>query len=70
METLVINIPIKKSAFVKKLLMELGVIIESKTEKKSSIIPNALTVKTIEDAHKGKGIGKPIKDIKSFIDSL
>ena len=39
-------------------------------EKKINKIPNALTVKTIEEARKGKGISKPIKDIKSFIVSL
>lgn len=66
METLVISVPAKKSAFVKQLLTELGVSIEPKTIK----TPNALTVKTIEDARKGKGLGKPIKNIKSFIDSL
>ena len=39
-------------------------------EKKINKIHNALTVKTIEEARKGKGISKPIKDIKSFIVSL
>jgi hypothetical protein len=33
-------------------------------------IPNALTIKTINDAHNGKGINKPIKNIRSFISSL
>lgn len=32
--------------------------------------PNALTAKTIEDAHQGKGIGEPITDIKAFMKSL
>jgi len=32
--------------------------------------PNALTAKTIGDARKGKGIGKPITDIKAFLKSV
>jgi hypothetical protein len=70
METLVINIPSNKSAFIKKLLLELGVLIEPNIKKNIYKIPNPLTVKTVEDAHNGKGISKPIKDINSFIDSL
>jgi hypothetical protein len=31
---------------------------------------NALTIKTINDGHNGKGISKPIKNIRSFIGSL
>lgn len=70
METLIINIPEKKSALVKQLLKELGVTITVKSAKKTNKTPNALTIKTIKDAHEGKGIGKPIDDIKSFISSL
>jgi len=33
-------------------------------------ILNALTAKTIEDAHKGIGLGKPIKNVDNFIKSL
>jgi hypothetical protein len=68
METLTINIPDKKSALVKKLLKELGVTIDTKV--KRSKTPNALTVKTIEDAHKGVGLGKPITDIDDFVKSV
>jgi hypothetical protein len=71
METLIINIPNNKSALVKQLLIELGVKIHNKPDKKKAgKTPNAITLKTIERAHKGKGIGEPIKDIKSFINSL
>lgn len=72
METLVINIPKKKSALVKMLLKELGVTINSNIEAKSTkkSTPNALTKETIENAHKGIGLGKPIKDINDFVKSL
>ncbi len=72
METLVINIPNKKSVLVKQLLKELGVTIntvETKAAKKSKT-PNALTIETIENAHKGIGLDKPIKNISNFIDGL
>lgn len=68
-----INIPDKKSVLVKQLLKELGVTINSTTQVKNSKqknIPNALTAKTIEDAHKGIGLSKPIKNINDFIESL
>ena len=72
METLVINIPDKKSALVKQLLKELGVKITSDVVVKSAKnkAPNALTVETIEKAHKGIGLDKPIKNINDFIESL
>ena len=35
-------------------------------KKKINKIPNALTAKTIEDAHKGIGISKSITDINSL----
>lgn len=70
METLVINIPEKKIALVKQLLKELGVEIESSSSYKADKIPNALTAQTIEDAQNGIGVGDPILDIKSFINSL
>jgi hypothetical protein len=34
------------------------------------LVPNALTAKTIEKAHKGIGLGKPIKNINDFVKSL
>ncbi|QKJ30883.1 hypothetical protein HQ865_14370 [Mucilaginibacter mali] len=72
METLTINIPDKKSAFVKKLLKELGVTITStsKTDAPTSSIPNDVTAKTIDNAHKGIGLDKPINNINDFINSL
>jgi cysteine synthase len=68
METLVIYIPDKKSALVKQLLKELGVTFNATNkdlDKKNT--PNALTKKTIEDAHNGLGLDKPIKNISDFI---
>ncbi len=66
METLIINIPDKKSALVKQLLKELGVTIKSA----KGTVPNALTLETIEKAHKGIGLGEPIKNIDDFVKSL
>jgi hypothetical protein len=34
------------------------------------ISPNALTLKTIKDAHEGKGIYGPVEYIRSFINSI
>ena len=65
MERLVINIPARKSAFVKKLLKELGVTIETSVK-----TPNALTYKTIQHAHNGIGLNGPIADIKDFFKSI
>jgi len=72
METLVINIPDKKSALVKQLLKELGVTINKDIVLKTTEdnIPNALTAETIEKAHKGIGLGEPIKNINDFVKSL
>jgi hypothetical protein len=72
METLTINIPDKKIALVKQLLKELGVTISTtqKKDKGSANSPNALTASTIEDAHKGIGLGKPITNINDFVKSL
>jgi hypothetical protein len=70
METLVINIPDKKSALVKQLLKELGVTIDSDAIVKSYKTPNKLTAKTIEDAHNGISLSKPINDINAFVNSL
>jgi hypothetical protein len=73
METLLIKVPDKKSALVKQLLKELGVTIDDATsEVKSNKInvPNALTAKTIEEAHKGIGLSEPIKNVSDFVKSL
>ncbi|MEO8886736.1 MAG: hypothetical protein ABI367_11780 [Mucilaginibacter sp.] len=72
METLIINVPEKKSALVKQLLKELGVKYNSQSSEAANDnpIPNKLTAKTIDNAHKSIGLNEPIKDIKSFIKSL
>jgi hypothetical protein len=69
METLVINIPDKKKALVKKLLKELGVTI-SKVSAKKTNIPNALTAKTIANARNRIGLEGPIKNIDDFLKSI
>jgi hypothetical protein len=51
---------------VKKLLKELGVTVK----KSQPNIPNALTMKTIEDAHNGIGLGGTIKNVDDFMKSL
>ena len=68
METLIIDIPENKSALVKNLLKELGVVIHKKTSRAKK--PNATTIKAIEDAKNGIGISEPITDIDKYIDSL
>ncbi|WP_295649659.1 hypothetical protein [uncultured Mucilaginibacter sp.] len=70
METLIINIPEKKSALVKQLLKELGVTIDSASKTKKSKTPNTLTKQTIEDARNGKGLSDPITDVASFVKSI
>jgi hypothetical protein len=73
METLVINIPDKKSVLVKQILKELGVTINSTTkinDPKKNNTPNTLTIETIENAHRGVGLDKPIKNISDFIKNL
>jgi hypothetical protein len=66
METLTIEIPEKEVKVFKEILKKFKVKI-IKTEVST---PNALTVKTIKDAHNGKGIDKPIKNVRAFINSL
>jgi hypothetical protein len=72
METLVINIPDKKSALVKELLKELGVTIKTYQADDSIVTstPNGLTIKTIKNARNGVGLNKPIENINDFIKSL
>jgi ribosomal protein S6 len=72
METLVINIPDKKSALVKQLLKELGVTINSNSAKvaDNNAMPNKTTAKTIADARNGKGLNARIKDIHGFVNSI
>ncbi|MBB3054492.1 hypothetical protein [Mucilaginibacter gotjawali] len=67
METLTIEIPDKEVKIFKELLKKFNIKIV-KTE--VSETPNALTVKTIKDARTGKGVEKPIENVRSFIDSL
>ncbi len=67
METLTIEIPDKEVKLLKEVLKKFKVkIVKTGTGE----VTNALTLKTIEEAHKGKGIDKPIKNIRSFINSL
>jgi len=72
METLIINVPDKKSALVKELLKELGVTIKASetTQSAKAKTPNALTAKTIKNAEQGIGLGEPITNISDFIKSL
>jgi hypothetical protein len=67
METLTIEIPDKEAKVFKEILKKFNVKIV-KTEVTKT--PNALTIKTIKDAHEGKDVGEPIKDIRSYINSL
>jgi hypothetical protein len=67
METLTIEIPDKEVKVFKEILKKFNVkIIKTEVSK----TPNALTIKTIKDAHNGKDIGEPIKNIRSYINSL
>lgn len=43
---------------------------KKQAKQKLNKTPNSLTAKTIDDAHKGIGVGKPIIDIATYIDSL
>lgn len=67
MKTLTIEIPDKETKLFKEILKKFNVkIVKTKVKK----LPNALTIKTIKAAHKRKDIGEPIKNVRSFIDSL
>jgi hypothetical protein len=67
METLTIEIPDKEVKIFKELLKKFNVkIVKTAVSEK----PNALTIKTIRDARAGKGVDKPIENVRSFIDSL
>ena len=70
METIVINIPDEKSALVKQLLKELGVTFGTETNLPDEQTPNALTEKTIAEAHQGIGLNDPIVNISDFVKSL
>jgi hypothetical protein len=74
MTTLTIHIPDSKADFIKKLLKELDVKIESvesvesaKT-KKENRVPNKETIKAIEDARRGKTTR--ITDFKAFFEKI
>ncbi|RLJ72685.1 hypothetical protein [Pedobacter alluvionis] len=54
METFSISVPEKKSSLVKQLLQELGVIINTDTEKK----PNKTTIASIKKTSKGEELTK------------
>jgi len=66
METSTTEIPDKKVEFLRTYKKINIKIIKSKVAN----APNSLTVKTIKDAHNGKGIDKQIKNVRSFISSL
>lgn len=68
METITIEIPDKEAKIFKEILKKFNVkIVETKRKEE---LPNALTVKTIKAAHNKEDIGEPIKNIRSFIESL
>ncbi|MCD0489081.1 hypothetical protein LPB86_12645 [Pedobacter sp. MC2016-14] len=66
METLTIQIPDKEATVLKEILKKFNVKIINATNR----TPNALTVKTIHNAHNGIELNEPIKNIRSFIDSI
>ena len=68
METLTIEIPDKEAKIFKEILKKFN--IKTVKTKVKEELPNALTIKTIKAAHNGKDIGKPIKNVRSFINSL
>lgn len=65
MTTLTIHIPDSKADFIKQLLKELDVKIETTKEEHT---PNAETIKAIEDARNGKTTH--ISDFKAFFESV
>jgi hypothetical protein len=65
MKRLTSEIPDKEAKIVKEILKNIKII---KTENAKK--PNALTIKTIKNAHNGKGICNPIKNVRSFINSI
>ena len=67
METLTIEIPDKEVKVLREILKKFKVKIVKTEETRT---PNALTVKTIKDARNGKGIDKPIENVREFINSL
>jgi len=69
MTTLTIHVPDSKADFIKRLLKELDVKVETKKEnKKTGHSPNAETIMAIEDAKNGKTTR--IRDIKAFFESI
>ena len=68
MTTLTIHIPDSKADFIKKLLKELDIKVESVETKKESRVPNKETIKAIEDARRGKTTR--ITDFKAFFEKI
>ncbi|MBK0384040.1 hypothetical protein I5M32_13810 [Pedobacter sp. SD-b] len=66
MTTLTIQIDDQEKDSLKKVLRKMNVEILNET----NLIPNKITQKTIEQARKGKGLGKVITDIDEFMDSI
>jgi hypothetical protein len=75
METLTIH-PKNKEQLTALIAMAKALKVDFETNKSTRVDcklnhrPNAITAKTIADARKGKGIGKPITDIKAFLKSV
>lgn len=69
MITLTIHIPDSKADFIKKLLKELDVKVETKEDsEKANRTPNAETIKAIEEARNGKTTR--ITDFKAFFEKI
>ncbi len=66
MTTLTIQFEAKEKEFLKKVLRKMNIKILVETDH----IPNKLTQKTLDNARLGKGLGKPIVNIKKFMDSI
>ncbi len=69
MTTLTIHIPDNKADFIKQLLKELDVKVETKkVNKKANLTPNAETIKAIKDAKEGKTT--LITNVKAFFENV
>ena len=66
MTTLTIQIEESEKAFLKKVLRKMNI----KILAESDHTPNKLTKKTIDESRIGKNLGKPIENIKEFMDSI
>ncbi len=69
MATLTIQIADKDRSLFEQLAKRLNAKIIASDEKGVKK-PNAVTAKTIKDAHKGVGLGEPIRDIRAFMGAV